>query len=196
MFSTKFENLKVLKIKYKKMLKNIYLIYYLNNYCSITMTTVTDINEELDTNSKRDSENHGAIRMSKNLLPPTKSVDIVDIVVDGSIHKSMPYKYYHGRTEQSSTSIQEPSELSLTNKSETESSQRDSTSELNILSFLNLQTRVLKQNQTQRSSNFFNLFKLKTQANKEGKRISTKRVVRQPGASVTIQKLQTFNPQP
>jgi len=35
--------------------------------------------------------------MSKNLTT-YKVGDIVDIVVDGSIHKSMPYKFYHGRT--------------------------------------------------------------------------------------------------
>lgn len=42
-------------------------------------------------------KNHGAIRMSKNLTN-YKVGDIVDVVVDGSIHKGMPYKYYHGRT--------------------------------------------------------------------------------------------------
>ncbi len=41
--------------------------------------------------------NHGVIRMSKNLTT-YKVGDIVDVVVDGSVHKSMPYKYYHGRT--------------------------------------------------------------------------------------------------
>src|ERR1700688_469871 len=41
--------------------------------------------------------NHGAIRMSKNLTT-YKVGDIVDVVVDGAVHKSMPYKYYHRRT--------------------------------------------------------------------------------------------------
>ena len=40
---------------------------------------------------------HGAIHMSTNLTT-FKVGDIVDVVVDGAIHKSMPYKYYHGRT--------------------------------------------------------------------------------------------------
>ncbi len=40
---------------------------------------------------------HGSIHISKTLTV-YKIGDIVDIVVDGSIHKGMPYKYYHGRT--------------------------------------------------------------------------------------------------
>ena len=40
---------------------------------------------------------HGAIHISKSLTS-YKIGDIVDIVVDGAIHKGMPYKYYHGRT--------------------------------------------------------------------------------------------------
>jgi len=39
----------------------------------------------------------GAIRI-KNYLSTYKIVDIVDIKVDGSAHKAMPFKYYHGRT--------------------------------------------------------------------------------------------------
>ena len=40
---------------------------------------------------------HGAIHISKTLTA-YKTGDIVDIVVDGAIHKGMPHKYYHGRT--------------------------------------------------------------------------------------------------
>lgn len=40
---------------------------------------------------------HGAIHIAKSLTT-YKVGDIVDIVVDGAIHKGMPYKYYHGRT--------------------------------------------------------------------------------------------------
>ena len=39
----------------------------------------------------------GAIHIAKTLTT-YRIGDIVDIVVDGSIHKGMPYKYYHGRT--------------------------------------------------------------------------------------------------
>ena len=41
--------------------------------------------------------NAGAIHMHK-ILTNYKVGDIVDVVVDGSIHKGMPYKIYHGRT--------------------------------------------------------------------------------------------------
>jgi len=40
---------------------------------------------------------HGAIHISKTLTT-FRIGDIVDIVVDGAIHKGMPYKFYHGRT--------------------------------------------------------------------------------------------------
>lgn len=40
---------------------------------------------------------HGSIHISKTLTT-FKNGDIVDIVVDGSIHKGMPFKYYHGHT--------------------------------------------------------------------------------------------------
>ena len=39
----------------------------------------------------------GAIHISKTLTA-YKVGDIVDVVVDGSQHKGMPYKWYHGRT--------------------------------------------------------------------------------------------------
>jgi large subunit ribosomal protein L21e len=39
----------------------------------------------------------GAIHIAKTLTT-YRIGDIVDIVVDGSIHKGMPYKFYHGRT--------------------------------------------------------------------------------------------------
>lgn len=41
----------------------------------------------------------GAIHISRTLTP-YRVGDHVDVVVDGSIHKGMPYKYYHGRTGQ------------------------------------------------------------------------------------------------
>lgn len=39
----------------------------------------------------------GAIRISKTLATYRRG-EIVDIAVDGAIHKGMPYKYYHGKT--------------------------------------------------------------------------------------------------
>eukprot|EP00827_Trimyema_finlayi_P002994 TRINITY_DN266_c0_g1_i4.p1 TRINITY_DN266_c0_g1~~TRINITY_DN266_c0_g1_i4.p1 ORF type:complete len:168 (+),score=48.02 TRINITY_DN266_c0_g1_i4:68-571(+) len=42
---------------------------------------------------------HGVVSMKK-LLATYKKGDYVDIKVDGSAHKGMPYKWYHGRTGQ------------------------------------------------------------------------------------------------
>jgi large subunit ribosomal protein L21e len=39
----------------------------------------------------------GAIRISK-ILTAYRIGDYVDIIVDGAIHKGMPYSFYHGRT--------------------------------------------------------------------------------------------------
>lgn len=46
---------------------------------------------------KKGFRQHGAIHIAKTLTS-YKTGDIVDIVCDGAIHKGMPYKYYHGRT--------------------------------------------------------------------------------------------------
>jgi len=45
----------------------------------------------------RPFRDHGTTRIAK-FLTPYRIGDYVDIVVDGSQHKGMPYKYYHGRT--------------------------------------------------------------------------------------------------
>lgn len=45
----------------------------------------------------RPFRDHGTARISK-ILTPYRIGDYVDIVVDGSQHKGMPYKLYHGRT--------------------------------------------------------------------------------------------------
>ena len=39
----------------------------------------------------------GTIHIAKTLTT-YRNGDIVDIAVDGAIHKGMPYRYYHGRT--------------------------------------------------------------------------------------------------
>ena len=46
---------------------------------------------------KKGFRQHGSIHIAKTLTT-YKIGDIVDVVVDGAIHKGMPYKYYHGRT--------------------------------------------------------------------------------------------------
>lgn len=40
---------------------------------------------------------HGAVPFSRYFIT-YKVGDYVDIIVDGSIHKGMPHKYYHGKT--------------------------------------------------------------------------------------------------
>ena len=40
---------------------------------------------------------HGSIHIAKTLTE-YKAGDLVDIIVDGAIHKGMPHKFYHGRT--------------------------------------------------------------------------------------------------
>lgn len=45
----------------------------------------------------KDFRKHGLPSLS-TYLHTYKVGDLVDIVVDGSVHKGMPYKYYHGRT--------------------------------------------------------------------------------------------------
>ncbi len=41
---------------------------------------------------------HGGSTPLARVLTTYRKGDFVDIVADGSIHKGMPYKYYHGRT--------------------------------------------------------------------------------------------------
>ncbi len=45
----------------------------------------------------RPFKDHGTQKLSKHLTQ-FKVGDYVDIVTDGSCHKGMPFKFYHGRT--------------------------------------------------------------------------------------------------
>ena len=40
---------------------------------------------------------HGAVPLSR-IMVTYKKGDFVDVVADGSIHKGMPHKFYHGKT--------------------------------------------------------------------------------------------------
>ena len=40
---------------------------------------------------------HGAVPLSR-IMTTYKKGDYVDIIADGSVHKGMPHKYYHGKT--------------------------------------------------------------------------------------------------
>lgn len=46
---------------------------------------------------KKGFKQAGSIHISKTLQTYRRG-EIVDVIVDGSIHKGMPYKYYHGKT--------------------------------------------------------------------------------------------------
>ncbi len=95
---------------------------------------VTDINEEPDTNSRKDSEVTEP-STSPRIWPPSRSE-----ILSMSLSMVPSTRACHTSTiteepEPSSTWIPEPSALLLTNKSETESSPKDFTSESNTWSF-------------------------------------------------------------
>jgi large subunit ribosomal protein L21e len=41
--------------------------------------------------------NHGPVHLSK-IMQTYRKGDFVDVIADGSIHKGMPHKFYHGKT--------------------------------------------------------------------------------------------------
>lgn len=41
--------------------------------------------------------NHGPVHLSK-IMQTYRHGDFVDVIADGSIHKGMPHKFYHGKT--------------------------------------------------------------------------------------------------
>jgi large subunit ribosomal protein L21e len=43
--------------------------------------------------------NHGPVHLSK-IMQTYRKGDFVDVIADGSIHKGMPHKFYHGKTGQ------------------------------------------------------------------------------------------------
>ena len=120
---------------------------------------------------KKGFKQHGAIHISKTLTT-YKIGDIVDIVVDGAIHKGMPYKYYHGRTGRvfnvNPRSIGVVVNKQVRNRI--------------IPKRIHVRIEHLKLSTSRES--FLNRIrendKKKTEANKIKQRISTKRVVAQP----------------
>jgi large subunit ribosomal protein L21e len=125
--------------------------------------------------------------MSKNLTT-YKVGDIVDVVCDGAIHKSMPYKYYHGRT--GTVFNVNPRALGVIVNKQVRN--RIIPKRLHIrIEHLRLSTcRQEFLNRVREND------RIKTEANKKGQRVSTKRVVRQPTATFTIQNpdIQLLNP--
>lgn len=115
---------------------------------------------------KRPFRKNGAIRM-KNYLEKIRIGEYVDIIVDGSIHAGMPHLFYHGRTGQV---------FNVNPKS------------LGVLIRKEVRNRIIEKRlnvrrEHLRKSNCRTAFiqrirendRLKTEANKKGERISTKR---------------------
>jgi large subunit ribosomal protein L21e len=122
---------------------------------------------------------HGAIHISKTLTS-YKVGDIVDIVVDGSQHKGMPYKWYHGRTGR--VFNVNPRAIGVIINKQVRSRI--------VEKRIHVRVEHLKQSTSRKA--FLERVrvndKLKTEANKNGKRISTKRTVAQPREEINIAK--------
>lgn len=136
---------------------------------------------------KKGFKQHGAIHISKTLTT-YKTGDIVDIVVDGAIHKGMPYKYYHGRTGRV-FNVNPRSIGVIVNK---QVRQRIIPKRIHVrIEHLKLSTSRESFLQRIREND-----KKKTEANKNKQRISTKRVVAQPAGEIRIAQpdIQLLNP--
>ena len=130
---------------------------------------------------------HGAIHISRTLTT-YKIGDIVDIIVDGSIHKGMPYKYYHGRTG-TVFNVNPRSIGVIVNK---QVRQRIIPKRIHVrVEHLRLST-CRKEFLARIQAND----KKKTEANKAGKKISTKRAVAQPSPAIDLVNpdIQLLNP--
>eukprot|EP00178_Gracilaria_changii_P019764 TRINITY_DN57297_c0_g1_i1.p1 TRINITY_DN57297_c0_g1~~TRINITY_DN57297_c0_g1_i1.p1 ORF type:complete len:138 (-),score=16.32 TRINITY_DN57297_c0_g1_i1:94-507(-) len=114
---------------------------------------------------------HGTIHISKTLTAFKKG-DIVDIVIDGAIHKGMPYKYYHGRTGRV-FNVNPRAIGVIVNK---QVRQRIIPKRIHVrVEHLKLSTSRSAFLERCKEND-----KKKTEANKQGKRISTKRINTQP----------------
>merc|ERR1719350_145011 len=119
----------------------------------------------------------GAIHISRTLTT-YKIGDIVDIIVDGSIHKGMPYKLYHGRTGRV-FNVNPRAIGVIVNK---QVRNRIVPKRIHVrVEHLKLSTsRVDFLNRVREND------KKKTYANRSGRRISTKRIVAQPAGPIDI----------
>ena len=124
-------------------------------------------------------QQHGAIHISKTLTS-YKIGDIVDIAVDGAIHKGMPYKYYHGRTGR--VFNVNPRAIGVIVNKQVR----------NRIIPKRIHVRVEHLKLSTSRQEFLNRIrdndKKKTEANKAGKPISTKRQVAQPAPEINIAK--------
>lgn len=120
----------------------------------------------------------GSIHISRTLTP-YRVGDYVDVVVDGSIHKGMPYKYYHGRTGRV-FNVNSRAVGVIVNK---QVRNRIIPKRIHVrIEHLRLSScRKAFVNRVQEND------RLKTEANKQGKRISTKRAVVGPNDLIKIE---------
>ena len=109
---------------------------------------------------------NGAIRM-KNYLEKIKVGEYVDIIVDGSIHAGMPHLFYHGRTGR--VFNVNPKSLGVIINKEVRNRI--------IEKRLNIRREHLRKSNCRSAfiSRIQENDRLKTEANKKGERISTKR---------------------
>ena len=121
----------------------------------------------------------GCIHIAKTLTS-YKVGDYVDIKVDGSIHKGMPYKFYHGRTGRV-YNVNPRSIGVLVNKQvRNRIEQKKIHARVEHLKLSTCRKAFLariKEND-----------KMKTEANKKKERISTKRQVKQPVGEIKLEK--------
>jgi len=120
---------------------------------------------------------HGAVRISK-VLTSYRIGDYVDIVVDGSIQKGMPHSLYHGKTGRV-FNVNPRSVGVVVNK---QHRQRIIPKRIHVrVDHVKLSTSREGFLQRVREND-----KKKTEANKAGKRISTKRQPTQPREAHTV----------
>ena len=121
----------------------------------------------------------GSIHISRTLTP-YKVGDYVDVVVDGSIHKGMPYKFYHGRT--GTVFNVNPRAIGVIVNKQVRNRI--------IPKRLHIRIEHLRLSKCRKA--FLERIqvndKKKAEANKQGKRISTKRSVEVPAGPIDIPK--------
>jgi large subunit ribosomal protein L21e len=143
------------------------------------MTHSYGLNRRTRHKFRKGFKQHGAIHISKTLTA-YRIGDIVDVVIDGAIHKGMPYKYYHGRTGRV-FNVNPRSIGVIVNKQIR-----------NRLIPKRIHVRVEHIKLSTSRQEFLNRIKendkLKTVANQAGKPISTKRLVGQPIPEINIAK--------
>lgn len=129
----------------------------------------------------------GSIHIARTLTT-YKVGDNVDVVVDGSIHKGMPYKYYHGRT--GTVFNVNPRAIGVIVNKQVR----------NRIIPKRIHVRIEHLRQSKCRTAFVSRItendKKKAEANKQGKRISTKRVTEVPTGAIDIPKpqIELLNP--